>query len=60
MPAAALLLALAAAVLHAGWNMLLAAARDSEATAAVALALAVVLFAPVAALRGGVEAAAAP
>src|SRR5207253_3080207 len=37
LPAEALALALAAAVIHAVWNLLLAGARDSEATAAVAL-----------------------
>lgn len=49
MPLAALLLALAAAFIHALWNLLLARARDSEAATAVALVVAVVVFAPVAA-----------
>ena len=46
MPAEALALALAAAVIHAGWNVLLAGARDSQAFAAVALLVAVVAGAP--------------
>jgi drug/metabolite transporter (DMT)-like permease len=46
----ALALALAAAALHAGWNLLLARARDVQAATAVAVALAAVLFAPLALL----------
>jgi drug/metabolite transporter (DMT)-like permease len=49
-PAGAVLLALAAAVLHATWNLLLARADDSEAATAVTLASAVVLLAVPAAL----------
>lgn len=60
MPASALVLTLAAAVLHAGWNVLLAGARDVRATTTVALVLSVVLFAPVAALTWSVETSAAP
>ena len=60
MPLAALLLALAAAVLHAGWNLTLARARDVEAATALVLALSVVLFAPVAAATWDVHAAAIP
>lgn len=59
-PASALLLALAAAFLHAGWNLLLARAPDTQSAAAVALALAVVIFAPVAALTWDVDSAAIP
>jgi drug/metabolite transporter (DMT)-like permease len=44
-PAGALALALAAAVVHAVWNLLLARAEDTEAATAVALGLSVVLFA---------------
>ena len=55
MSSAALLLALAAAVLHAGWNLLLARARDVQAATAVVLAISVVLFAPVAAATWDVE-----
>ena len=60
MPLSALLLALAAAVVHAVWNLLLARARDVEAATAVALALAVVLYAPFAALTWEVSASVAP
>ena len=60
MPLEALGLALAAAVLHAGWNVLLRGARDVEAATAAALGLAVVLFAPVAALTWDVHVAAWP
>lgn len=49
MPTEALLLALAAAVLHAGWNVLLRGSEDVEARTAVVLGLSVVFFAPVAA-----------
>jgi drug/metabolite transporter (DMT)-like permease len=59
-PLSALALALAAAVLHAGWNLLLARARDPTAAAAVALLLGVVALAPLAALRWDVEAEAWP
>jgi drug/metabolite transporter (DMT)-like permease len=52
---AALLLALAAAVLHASWNLLLANARDVPAATAVVLGLSIVLFAPVAAVTWDVE-----
>jgi drug/metabolite transporter (DMT)-like permease len=47
MPTTALLLALAAAFVHALWNILLARARDIEAATAVALVTAEVVFAPV-------------
>lgn len=47
-PLSAFLLALAAAFVHATWNLLLARARDPEAATAVALVVAVVAFAPVA------------
>jgi drug/metabolite transporter (DMT)-like permease len=54
-PLSALALALAAAAVHAGWNLLLARARDPTAAAAVALLLGVAALAPVAALRWSVE-----
>ncbi len=60
MPLSAFLLALAAAVLHAGWNVLLARARDVAAATTVALVLAVLLFAPVAAATWDVDASAVP
>jgi drug/metabolite transporter (DMT)-like permease len=59
-PTSALLLALAAAVVHAGWNLLLARARDPEAATAVAMLASVVVFAPVAALTWDVDADVAP
>jgi drug/metabolite transporter (DMT)-like permease len=59
-PVSALLLAFAAAFLHASWNMLLAGAKDSEAATAVALVVAAVVFAPVAAVAWDVERAAWP
>jgi uncharacterized membrane protein len=51
---------LGSAALHALWNWLVADARDSHATGAVALATAAVAFAPAAALTWDVEAAAWP
>jgi len=48
-------LALAAAFLHAFWNLLLARARDPESATAVALVAAVVVFAPVTALTFDAE-----
>ena len=60
MPLDALGLALAAAVLHAGWNILLRGARDVAAATTVTLAVSVLLFAPVAAATWDVHAAAWP
>jgi drug/metabolite transporter (DMT)-like permease len=60
MPATALALALTAAFVHACWNLLLARARDSEAATAVAMVVAVVVFAPVAAATWRVEESAWP
>lgn len=60
MPASAFALALGAAVLHATWNALLARARDVRSATTVALVVAVVLFAPFAALTWDVERAAVP
>ena len=60
MPASAFGLALAAAFLHALWNVLIARARDPEAATAVALVAAVVLFAPVTAIVWDVEGAVWP
>lgn len=50
MPTAALLLTLAAAGLHALWNLLLAGSRDPVPVAAVMLVAGLVAFAPVAAV----------
>jgi drug/metabolite transporter (DMT)-like permease len=55
MPLSALLLALAAAFVHAFWNLLLARARDPEAATAVALVVAVIVFAPVSLFAWGLE-----
>src|SRR5947209_2210264 len=55
MPTSALLLALAAAFVHALWNILLARARDIEAATAVALVTAEVVFAPVAVFTWSAE-----
>jgi drug/metabolite transporter (DMT)-like permease len=60
MPATALGLALAAACVHALWNVLLARARDPEAATAVALLVAITAFAPVAAAVWDVRAAVWP
>jgi len=49
------MLALCAAFLHAGWNLLLARARDVQAAAAVVLGLSALLCAPVAAATWDVE-----
>jgi drug/metabolite transporter (DMT)-like permease len=59
-PLDALGLALAAGVLHAGWNTLLRGSTDVQATTAAALGLGLVIFAPVAALTGHVPLAAWP
>jgi drug/metabolite transporter (DMT)-like permease len=59
-PADALGLALAAAVLHALWNVLLARADDPEAATATAVVLGTVALAPVALLTWRMEAAAIP
>jgi drug/metabolite transporter (DMT)-like permease len=60
MPLDALGLALAAAGLHALWNLILAGSEDTEGAAAAALPCAVVLFAPVAATTWRVSGAAWP
>jgi drug/metabolite transporter (DMT)-like permease len=60
MGADALALALAAACLHALWNLLIARAADPEAATAVALVAAELVFAPVALATWHVEAAALP
>ena len=60
MPAEALGLALAAAFLHAGWNVLLRGSDDVAARTAAVLALSVVLFAPAAAATWRIDSAAVP
>jgi drug/metabolite transporter (DMT)-like permease len=59
-PAAALGLALAAAVLHASWNVLLRGADDVEARTAVVLGLSVLLYAPVTAATWSASRAVTP
>jgi drug/metabolite transporter (DMT)-like permease len=59
-PAEALLLALAAAFLHAAWNVLLRSSTDVAARTAAVLCLSVVLFAPAAAATWRVSWAAVP
>jgi len=58
MPPLAFALALAAAFLHALWNLLLARERDPEPATAVAICASVVVFAPVAVLVWDVDTAA--
>src|SRR5438874_4536117 len=60
MPLDALGLALAAAALHALWNLILAGSKDREGAAAAALPCAVLMFAPVAAATWRVETGAWP
>jgi len=59
-PPEALGLALAAAVVHAFWNLVVARAPDPEAVAAVAFCVALVVWAPPAIVRWEVDAAAWP
>jgi drug/metabolite transporter (DMT)-like permease len=59
-PAAALLLALGAALLHASWNTMLARTADPLAAGAVMLLTAPVVFAPIAVATWDVEWGAAP
>jgi drug/metabolite transporter (DMT)-like permease len=60
MPISALLLALAAALIHAVWNLLLSGEEDTHAASAVAIVFGVVVFAPVAVLTWRVHVAALP
>jgi drug/metabolite transporter (DMT)-like permease len=53
-------LALAAAAIHALWNVVLARERDTQAAAAVALLVSMVVFAPVAAVVWRIQWSAAP
>jgi drug/metabolite transporter (DMT)-like permease len=59
-PLDALALALAAAVIHAAWNVLLHGSDDVGARTAAGMAFAVLLFAPVAAATWSVQSAAIP
>jgi drug/metabolite transporter (DMT)-like permease len=60
LPAEALALALAAAFLHAAWNVLLRGSDDVASRTVAVLCLSVLLFAPVAAATWSVRAAAVP
>ena len=60
MPLSALLLALAAAAVHAAWNLLLSDTEDTYSASAVALAFGTLAFAPVAVISWRFEAAAWP
>src|SRR6476659_1822984 len=60
MPTSALLLALAAAFVHAGWNMLLSGSEDTHSATAVALATGAIVFAPVAAITWRLDSSAWP
>lgn len=55
MPITALAIALAAAVIHALWNLVLARSRDNQATTAVAITIGVAVAMPFALLRWRVE-----
>jgi drug/metabolite transporter (DMT)-like permease len=59
-PAEALALTLAAAFLHAGWNVFLRGSEDVEARTAVVIGLSLLLFAPVAAATWSVSWSVAP
>src|SRR3954447_15864999 len=60
MPTDALLLALAAAFVHAGWNLLLSGSEDTHSATAVALVTGAIVFAPVAAITWRLEPSAWP
>jgi drug/metabolite transporter (DMT)-like permease len=59
-PTTPLVLALCAAFVHAGWNLLISRARDSEAATAVALATGAIVFLPVAVITWQVSVKALP
>jgi EamA-like transporter family protein len=60
MPISALLLALAAAAVHATWNLLLSGQEDTHSASAVALVVGTVAFAPVALVGWRLDSAAVP
>jgi drug/metabolite transporter (DMT)-like permease len=60
MPTDALLLALAAAFVHAGWNLLLSGSEDTHSATAVALVTGAVVWAPVAAITWRLDRSAWP
>ncbi len=55
MPLTALALVLVAALLHAFWNLVIAGARDTQATTALAIAIGVIIVLPFAVLRWNVQ-----
>jgi drug/metabolite transporter (DMT)-like permease len=59
-PTVALVLALAAALLHASWNLLIAGSGDREAATAVAIVVGSIVGAPIALAAWNVHAAAIP
>jgi len=59
-PVSALLLALAAAVVHASWNLLLSGEEDTHSASAVALVVGTVVFAPVSLIGWRLDSAALP
>jgi drug/metabolite transporter (DMT)-like permease len=60
MPTDALLLALAAAFVHAGWNLLLSGSEDTHSATAVALVTGAIVWAPVAAITWRLDSSAWP
>src|SRR5581483_6288265 len=60
MPISALLLALAAAVVHATWNLLLSGTEDTHSASAVALVVGTLVFLPAALIEWRFQSAAVP
>jgi drug/metabolite transporter (DMT)-like permease len=60
MPISALLLALAAAVVHATWNLLLSGAEDTHSASAVAMVVGTIVFLPVAVIGWRFDSAVLP
>ncbi len=60
MSGAALSLTLAAALIHAGWNLILSGSEDTHSATAVAIVAGVLMFSPVAALTWHVQTSALP
>ncbi len=60
MPVSALLLALAAAVVHATWNLLLSGTEDTHSASAVALAVGMLVFLPAAVFAWRFDSSAVP
>ncbi|HKO29397.1 MAG TPA: hypothetical protein VJU80_18195, partial [Solirubrobacteraceae bacterium] len=60
MPVSGLLLALAAAVVHATWNLLLSGTEDTHSASAVAIVVGSLVFLPVAAVGWRFSSSAVP